>query len=82
MTSAAHTTAIGDGLTHYSPNETAQFVITAKDSQGQPRDSGGDAFVVESKDVELKATVVDQKNGTYAVSYAVGDSKQVAKANE
>ena len=72
--SAEHTTATGSGLERFRVNQENKFVIVAKDSDGQPRDTGGDVFVVESKEVELKATIVDQKNGTYQVSYLVGET--------
>lgn len=76
LSSAEHTTASGSGLECYSPNEETQFVIVAKDSQGQPRGAGGDIFVVESKNFELKSSVMDQKNGTYQVSYVAGKSEK------
>jgi len=76
MTSPKHTTAMGDGLKYCPPNENATFIITAKDEDGNPRESGGDVFVVESKEAEIKASVVDQKNGSYQVSYSSGGVKE------
>jgi hypothetical protein len=69
-TSAKHTTATGAGLESCTPNQEAKFVIVARDGQGQRRDVGGDTFVVTSRHVELKSSVVDKKNGTYEVTYA------------
>jgi len=76
MTYPKHTTAMGDGLKYCPPNEDATFIITAKDEEGNPLDSGGDVFVVESKETEIKASVVDQKNGSYQVSYSQGGVKE------
>eukprot|EP00808_Paulinella_micropora_P010445 g5896.t1 len=77
ITSAAHTTATGAGLEHANPNQEVKFVITAKDSKGRARNAGGDKFVVASTEMELKATVEDNNNGTYNVSYvAAAEAKE------
>jgi hypothetical protein len=75
LTSAEHTTASGSGLESCLANQESTFVIVAKDFQGRTRDSGGDTFVVESKDGDLKSAVVDKSNGTYEVSYHAGEHK-------
>jgi hypothetical protein len=68
------TTASGTGLELSLSAGTNQFVITAKDKDGQPRSSGGDTFLVESKDAALKpVAVVDNKDGSYGVSYELAD---------
>eukprot|EP00457_Paulinella_chromatophora_P005355 gb/GEZN01005372.1/.p1 GENE.gb/GEZN01005372.1/~~gb/GEZN01005372.1/.p1 ORF type:complete len:538 (-),score=82.61 gb/GEZN01005372.1/:143-1756(-) len=77
LTSAEHTTAMGTGLERVCPSEEAKFIITTKDHKGQVRNAGGDSFVVESAQTELKSSVVDKNNGTYDVSYVLGkESKE------
>merc|ERR1719334_2940706 len=63
-------TASGSGLKFIIPNEKSKFVITAKDSKGQPCCIGGDKFAVESKEAEIRSSVLDKKNGTYEVQYS------------
>mmetsp|Transcript_30150 Transcript_30150/g.59030 ORF Transcript_30150/g.59030 Transcript_30150/m.59030 type:complete len:414 (+) Transcript_30150:27-1268(+) len=74
MTSAEHTTAVGTGVVAVRPNEEAKFLITARDHKGQTRTSGGDKFVVESEQVEVKCSAVDNNDGTYNVSYVVAEA--------
>ena len=76
LTSAAQTTASGSGLESCCANQESTFVIVAKDAQGQARDRGGDTFLVESADGELKSSVVDNSNGTYHVSYVAPENKE------
>jgi len=76
MTSAQHTTASGDGLKYCWPNQESKFEITAKDKLGEPRNVGGDKFIVESKETEIKCSVLDKKNGTYEVTYSAEDVKE------
>jgi len=75
LTSAQHTTAKGSGLEECFHDKESKFVITAKDFSGKPRDIGGDEFVLESKESDIKYTVVDKKNGTYEVSYYGGHAE-------
>ena len=76
VSSAAHSTGSGVGLERCSPGVETSFTVVAKDSSAQPREVGGDVVVVASQDVELKASVLDKKDGTYQVSYIAGDSKE------
>jgi len=73
LTSAQHTIAFGLGLERYDINLETKFVIDAKDAQGLHCNSGGDNFVIESKEAEIKSSIVDRKNGMYEVSYFVED---------
>jgi len=73
LSCARQTTASGPGLKYSIPNEESKFVITAKDFDGKPRSVGGDKFVVESKEAELKSSVFDKKNGMYDVLYSAAD---------
>jgi hypothetical protein len=74
-TYAGTTTAQGPGLDRVLPHKEAKFVITAKDRNGQARNAGGDTFVVESVQSELKSSVVDNSDGTYDVSYMIVSDK-------
>jgi len=79
VTSAQHTTASGLGLEISSAESESKFVITAKDNEGGLRDSGGDNFVVESYETEIKSSVVDTKNGVYEVSYIIAEDFKESK---
>ena len=81
LASAEHTTATGTGLTHTRPGQEAEFVITARDGDGQPRDTGGASFAVQSDDTELKCSVTDNQNGTYGVSYAISQGGSVNRTD-
>jgi hypothetical protein len=82
LTCPQQTTANGSGLNEVFPIKESKFLITAKDFAGKPRDVGGDIFELESKEAELKYSVLDMKNGCYEVSYSTGDvkSKQLSLA--
>jgi hypothetical protein len=75
-TSAKHTTATGVGLKVSSQNEESKFVITAKGFDGQRNKVGGNTFVLESKEAEIKYKVLDKKNGQYEVSYLAGNVQE------
>jgi len=77
FTSAQQTTAKGLGLKVCFTDRESKFVITAKDIDGQPRDVGGDQFVVESKEAEIKYSVIDKRNGMYEVNYSGVNAKFV-----
>jgi len=77
MTTAEHITAHGDGLECCVPTDESTFIITVKNDEGKPRDISGDTFVVESKEAEIKPSIVDKKNGSYEVSYSAGGVKEV-----
>ena len=69
-------TAAGAGVSGGSAGETVSFVVTAKDASGRRIFQGGAILSarVSSKDAPseaVKATVRDQGDGTYAVSYVV-----------
>jgi len=68
-------TAKGSGLKFCFPNHEAKFAITSKDIDGKFVDKVDD-FVVESKEVEIKSTVLNKKNGLWEVSYLAGDVKK------
>jgi len=75
ITCAQQTTAKGIGLDGCVPDKESKFIITAKDMHGKPLDAGGDEFEVESKEADIKSSVLDKKNGMYEVSYFAGDAK-------
>eukprot|EP01121_Diplochlamys_sp_Union-15-3_P020480 TRINITY_DN7998_c0_g8_i1.p1 TRINITY_DN7998_c0_g8~~TRINITY_DN7998_c0_g8_i1.p1 ORF type:complete len:1017 (-),score=233.55 TRINITY_DN7998_c0_g8_i1:4-3000(-) len=52
-------------------NDTATFLITARDSYGKPKTVGGDSFSVKLKDGphSVESNVVDNKDGTYRASF-------------
>lgn len=66
-------TAAGPGVDGGdSRPEKAEFVITAKDGDGNPADAGGDVFDVKVKGPEgeeCEANVSDNGDGTYNVEY-------------
>ena len=70
------TTASGPGLTVALVNQENTFVVTTMDAEGQRCTVGGDTFSVGVDGPEVQAAVVDQHNGTYQVTYNVGDSKR------
>jgi len=70
---AQHCAATGVGLKDYSWSKESTFSITAKTVDGKPRDTGGDKFLVESKEADIKYSVFDKKNGVYEVSYKARD---------
>jgi hypothetical protein len=86
LSSAAHSSAAGAGLSRASVGGAAStFVITARDRQAQlsvSREAGGDAFEVASltPGVEVKAVVVDKRDGTHEVSYRALAQPQPAQA--
>jgi len=71
FTSAIKTTANGLGVKYCLGK--AEFVITAKDAAGHSRGFGGDVFAVESKEAEVKATILDKNNGNYEVQYSAAE---------
>ncbi|XP_078609465.1 E3 ubiquitin-protein ligase TRIM71-like isoform X1 [Branchiostoma floridae x Branchiostoma japonicum] len=69
---AAQSVANGDGLKRALKGKTAQFIIHAKDHQGEARCTGGDpvSVIIQSPEGGLyRAEVIDRQNGTYAVNY-------------
>ena len=76
LSCAAHSSAAGPGLSraNVGGGAASTFVITARDRQAQvsvSRQASGDAFEVASltPGVEVKAVVVDKRDGTHEVSY-------------
>ena len=76
LSCAAHSSAAGPGLSraNVGAGAASTFVITARDRQAQvsvSRQASGDAFEVASltPGVEVKAVVVDKRDGTHEVSY-------------
>jgi filamin len=66
----------GPGLEKAIVGEKAPFTIEAKNKHGKSLTTGGDPFEVFVKgpyDSDIPATVVDNKNGTYAVHYVPTD---------
>eukprot|EP01123_Difflugia_compressa_P016275 TRINITY_DN999_c0_g1_i1.p1 TRINITY_DN999_c0_g1~~TRINITY_DN999_c0_g1_i1.p1 ORF type:complete len:746 (+),score=196.58 TRINITY_DN999_c0_g1_i1:57-2294(+) len=76
-TDASQTIAYGPGLepNNYDTDE-ATFTIEARDKNGKPRDTGGDNFDIDIQGPTgpLDAKVVDNGDGTYAVSYKPQDA--------
>jgi len=75
-TLAEITTAEGDGVLSCIPGRQSSFTIVARDLKGQPRQTGGDDFAVEIKadtKGDPKIDVIDNNNGTYAVTYSLPD---------
>jgi len=72
--SAKNSYAEGPGLTNPFDNAPATFTIHAVDPTGKPRLDGGDEFEViiqaPSGEEPITATVVDNGDGTYDVSYS------------
>ena len=69
---AGQTTAAGRGLVWVpSGAAEAEFVVTARDSEGARCSEGGDIFCIEACGQEVKQTVADNGNGTYGVTYCV-----------
>jgi len=69
-------TAAGSGLNFCIPNEEAKFAITCKGIDGKLVDARVDDFAVESKEVEIKPSVLNKKNGMWEVSYTAGDGDE------
>ena len=67
----SRSTASGAGLKFIVPNEESKFLITAKDFKG-----AGETFAVESKETEIKSSVLDKKNGIYEVVYSAPNVTQ------
>jgi len=76
-TDAPNCIAYGPGL---EPNNLdtgdTQFTIEARDKNGKPIKEGGDNFVVDIQGPTgpVKATVKDNKDGTYTVNYSPKDA--------
>ena len=73
-TSAANTTATGEGITTGYTGRKATFTIISRDSQNRQRNQGGDVYEVklihrgsELRNVSVK--LEDQKDGTYLAEY-------------
>jgi len=64
--------AEGEGLHELWDNKPTGFTIHAVDADGNPRKDGGDPFVVKinSPNETIVPNVVDNGDGTYAVTYA------------
>jgi len=65
-----HLSATGFGLENCALNVAAKFVITTKDIEGQLCDVNRYKFVVESKEAEIKYSVLRKEKGRYEVSYS------------
>lgn len=65
--------AEGEGLMRAQVNSPAQFVVTTKGYDEQPRTLGGDCVSIEVRSpskASVPSQVVDEGNGTYSVSYS------------
>ncbi len=68
--SVAHCVAYGDGLSSAMARQPASFTIEARDETGAALRRGGDAFSVAVRGGSFTyAKVVDNRDGTYAVTY-------------
>jgi filamin len=65
--------AEGEGIQELWDNKPTGFTIHAVDYDGNPRQDGGDPFVVKisTPNEEVHANVKDNGDGTYSVNYAV-----------
>ncbi|XP_072541253.1 E3 ubiquitin-protein ligase TRIM45 [Salminus brasiliensis] len=64
----------GEGVQQGVVSERGEFSLVCKDSAGEPMGKGGDPVLVsivhkDRKDCVVEATVVDNSDGSYAVSY-------------
>lgn len=74
---AEHFSATGFGLEECFLHEEAKFVVATKNVQGQLCEVNGDYIVVESKEAEIKYSVLRKQMGMYEVSYiAATDIKE------
>ena len=74
-TSAWHCTAEGLGLKVATVRQHASFKITARDSDGNRRKTGGDQFFVFVRgNSKVRARVRDEGNGSYVVEYCASCS--------
>eukprot|EP00698_Gefionella_okellyi_P016092 TRINITY_DN457_c0_g1_i1.p1 TRINITY_DN457_c0_g1~~TRINITY_DN457_c0_g1_i1.p1 ORF type:complete len:4209 (-),score=1181.95 TRINITY_DN457_c0_g1_i1:57-12683(-) len=86
-TYAPSCTAGGTGLSHgIIVNSTAKLAIQARDKLGNERIGGGDTFLVKlTGAATINASVEDNDNGTYTVSFVpptVGDYKMSITFNQ
>lgn len=77
-TSHEHSTAAGQGITNCLRGTPATFIITAKNSKGFKRMSGGDVFQIMFNVQDTEVEIEDMKDGTYKVTYCV----PIQKADE
>eukprot|EP01117_Protostelium_nocturnum_P005387 TRINITY_DN1958_c0_g1_i1.p1 TRINITY_DN1958_c0_g1~~TRINITY_DN1958_c0_g1_i1.p1 ORF type:complete len:1618 (+),score=627.59 TRINITY_DN1958_c0_g1_i1:434-5287(+) len=69
-TSYRHSTAEGQAMSSSFAGSDAQFIIVSRDSKGNQKTSGGDSYEVILHGSSLvPAKVVDNRDGTYSVSY-------------
>jgi len=64
--------AFGPGLEHPPSKEPTYFTIVANNRKGDPVGTGADRFdvkITDPYDSEVKSEVVDNRDGTYTVSY-------------
>ncbi|KAG9271369.1 tripartite motif-containing protein 45-like [Astyanax mexicanus] len=64
----------GEGLQQGVVSERDEFTLVCKDSAGEPMGKGGDPVLVsivhkDRKDCVVETTIVDNNDGSYAVSY-------------
>jgi len=72
LISIENVTSSGVGLELCNLNEGAKFAVTTKDVAGRLCDVNVHDFVVESKEAEIKSSVVRKARGMYEVSYSSG----------
>eukprot|EP01113_Clastostelium_recurvatum_P015306 TRINITY_DN184_c0_g1_i2.p1 TRINITY_DN184_c0_g1~~TRINITY_DN184_c0_g1_i2.p1 ORF type:complete len:757 (-),score=257.76 TRINITY_DN184_c0_g1_i2:127-2397(-) len=72
---ATNTRVYGPGIEKATTKELATFTIEARNQKGDPVGSGGDKFDIKVQGPydQVRAEVVDNKNGTYTVSYRPTD---------
>ena len=79
--SIEHFTGSGLGLKTCIPNEEVRFTVTTKDTAGELCDINIDDIAVESKEAEIKSSIVRKTKGVYDVSYSsatdVKDCEQI-----
>lgn len=67
--SVEHFTTTGVGLEECDLSEGAKFDVTTKDIHWQLFDVNEDKYAVESKEAEIKSSVLWKEKGVYEVSY-------------
>ena len=82
VAAASASGAAGRGLVVAVVNQPAQFLITARDSHGRRRKTGGDAFSAQVRGVRpapcnLRVKLRDQGNGLYSAEYVAVTSGEL-----
>merc|ERR1719419_1286173 len=74
-------TATGAGLEEFTKCRENKFVVTTRDMKGHLCEVSVDNFAIESKEVEIEASVVRKEIGKFEVSYAANDFQDCKEIN-